>query len=594
MTQLVTLVRHGDVGLITLDNPPVNALSHAVRVALLGVLESASRDPELRALVIACAGRTFVAGADIKEFGRPPLSPDLPDVVEFLDTLEKPVVAALHGTALGGGLELSLACHYRVAAPKTKLGLPEVTLGILPGAGGTQRLPRLIGVRAALQMIVGGALIPVTEAQTLGLVDAVVDGDLVTAALAHAQRALAEGRPLPRVSARQAVPEDPGLFESFTRETRERWHGYLAPFHCIEAVRAAVELPFAEGIARERALFRELMSSSQSRAQRHVFFGEREAAKPAGLASDTPAREVRSVAVLGSGPEAVAVADCFAAARIPVRVLDPASAPRAELGDVDLVVDTSAGDAAQKRELFARLDEACQPRALLASSATGLALDDVAAATRRPGDVIGLRFAATAAGRLLEVLRGRDTSAEACATALRIGKQLGKVSVLVAGRPGGVGERLFERWSREASRLVADGAQPEHVERVLRDFGFPKDELARARLATANGQGANGSEHRQSDREILERCVFALVNESARLLDEHVAARPVEIDVICVLGQAFPAYRGGPLFYADEVGPASVFEFVKGYHREVGGEEWAPSATLERLATTGGRFYAQP
>ncbi len=295
MTQLVTLVRHGNVGLVTIDNPPVNALSHAVRVALLEVLTAAARDAEIAALVVACAGRTFVAGADIKEFGRPPLAPDLPDVVEFLDTFEKPVVAALHGTALGGGLELSLACHYRVAAPGTKLGLPEVTLGILPGAGGTQRLPRLIGVRAALEMIVGGALIPVAKAHALGIVDAVVEGELGAAAVDFARRVVAERRPLSRVSARSAALEDPGEFERATKDANERWRGYLALFHCIEAVRAAVELPFAQGIERERALFKELMSSSQSRAQRHVFFGEREAAKPVGLASDTsPRKSARS------------------------------------------------------------------------------------------------------------------------------------------------------------------------------------------------------------------------------------------------------------------------------------------------------------
>ncbi len=590
MTELVTLARHGNVALVTIDNPPVNALSHGVRVALLEVLGSASADDQVAALVIACAGRTFVAGADIKEFGRPPLAPDLPDVVEYLDTLEKPVVAALHGTALGGGLELALACHYRVAAKGTKLGLPEVTLGILPGAGGTQRVPRLIGVSAALEMIVGGALISVEKAQALGLVDAVLDGELTAAAIEHA-RSLADRRPLPRVSARRAVLEDPNVFERCTKQTEERWRGYLAPFHCIEAVRAAVELPFAEGLMRERALFQELMSSSQSRAQRHVFFGEREAAKPVGLASDAAARELGSVVVLGNAPEAFALADCFGAARIPVRVLDPGSAPFAELADVDLVLDASAGELSQKRELFARLDDACKPLALLASSATELDLDAIAAATRRARDVIGLRFAPPT-GRLLEVLRGRDTSAEACATALRLGKRLGKLGVLVTAKPGGVGQRLLARWSREAAELVAHGAHPEHVARVLYDFGFPRDAIARAGLTET--QSSNGAARELGDREILERCVFALVNESARLLDEQVAARPVDIDVICVLGQAFPAYRGGPLFYADEIGPASVFELVRDYHRQVGSEEWAPSPTLERLAASRGRFYGRP
>jgi 3-hydroxyacyl-CoA dehydrogenase len=594
MTQLVTLVRHGNVGLVTIDNPPVNALSHAVRVALLEVLTSAARDAEIAALVVACAGRTFVAGADIKEFGRPPLAPDLPDVVEFLDTFEKPVVAALHGTALGGGLELALGCHYRVASPGTKLGLPEVTLGILPGAGGTQRLPRLIGVRAALEMIVGGALIPIAKAHELGIVDAVVEGELGAAAVDFARRVLAAQRPLSRVSARSATLEDPGVFERATTDANQRWRGYLAPFHCIEAVRAAVELPFAQGIERERALFKELMSSSQSRAQRHVFFAEREAAKPAGLASDTSPREIGSVAVLGSDPEAFAVADCFAAARIAVRVLSPSSAPFAELKDVDLVLDATSGDMAEKRELFARLDDACKPLAVLASAAAGVDLDQVAASTRRAGDVIGIHFVPSANGRLLEVSRGRHTSPEVCATALKLGKLLGKVSLLVGASPGGVRQRLFERWSREASRLVESGAQPQHVEQVLFDFGFTRDEIAKTRLATSAARGSNGADGRPSDREILERCVFALVNESARLLDEKVAARPVEIDVICVLGNTFPAYRGGPLFYADEVGPASVLELVNEYRGRVGGDGWEPSTTLQRLAASGGRFYGRP
>jgi 3-hydroxyacyl-CoA dehydrogenase len=643
MTQLVSFTKHGNVGVVALNNPPVNALSHAVRIGLSQALTDALADSGVGAIVIWCEGRTFVAGADIREFGKPPLAPDLPEVVEFLSGAGKPVIAALHGTALGGGLELALACDFRIAAASTKLGLPEVTLGILPGAGGTQRLPRLIGVRAALDMIVGGGLIPAAKALALGLIDEIAEGDdLKAAALAFAERALAERRPLRKLSEASVELGEPNLFEDYERTILHERRGFLAPLRCIQAVRAAAELPFREGLERERELFRELMASPESKAQRHVFFAEREVLKSPHLPEDAAARAVKKAGVVGDGSAAGSIAACFADARIPVTLLGTTpqtldrefSAARqyyaravmagtfrqaeaderlalikqslafADLADADLVVEAVSDDLAMKREVFAALDTSCKPGAILATQTSRLDIDQIAALTRRPEDVLGMHFFAPAeTSRGLENARARRTLPEVCATAMKVGRALGKVPVLVTASAGLVGERMLEQSLREACFLVEEGAEPAQVDRVLYDFGFPLGPFAareRAGLKIPDAaieawlveRAARRTPRRTlDDREILERCLFAAVNEGARILEEGIAPRPLEIDMIWIHGQGFPVYRGGPMFWADQLGLTRVYQAVLGYRDRLGQAHWNPAPLLERLAQAGKGFY---
>jgi 3-hydroxyacyl-CoA dehydrogenase len=636
MTSLVTLTRHARVGVLTLNNPPVNALSHALRVALLEQLRAAAADSELDAVVIACAGRTFVAGADIREFGKPPLAPDLPELVEFLDQIDKPLVAAIHGTALGGGLELTLACHYRLAAGGARVGLPEVTLGILPGAGGTQRLPRLVGARAALDLIVGGAIIPATTARTLGIIDEVVSDDVTAGAIAFAESVVAERRPLRRTSALAVPVDDPGVFEEYEQLAARKWRGFLAPSRCIAAVRAAVELPFAEGLRRERELFAELMASAESRAQRHVFFAEREVARVPGLPEETPVRPVARVGLVGSGMLVEQIAACFAGARLPVAVLDPepGGSERCvaqirdrfaeavaqgslkqkemderlavirpalgyrELADADLLLEAVSEDMASKRVVFEQLDAVGKPGAVLAATSSWSSLDELASATTRPADVIGMHFSAPLdSTRLLENARGPLSSAEACATAMKVGRSLGRVSVLVAARPGLVLDRLQARGAVEGTRLLEEGASAAQIERVLYDFGIPKgwhSALAHEPLGKSRGLGSpgqNDARRQISDQEVLERYLFSMVNEAARVLEEKVVTRALEIDMICVHGSGFPSYRGGPLFYADELGLAAVHQAILKYAADVDAPTWTPPELLTERARAGGRFY---
>jgi 3-hydroxyacyl-CoA dehydrogenase len=642
MTQLVSFTRQGNIGVVALNNPPVNALSHEVRVGVNQAFTTALADNEVAAIVVWCEGRTFVAGADIREFGKPPLAPDLPEVVEFVSSAQKPVIAALHGTALGGGLELALACDFRIAAASAKLGLPEVTLGLLPGAGGTQRLPRLIGVRAALDMIVGGALLSASKAQSLGLVDEVVEGELKAAALAFAGRVIAEKLALRKLSERSVELDDPRLFDVYEdRVTRER-RGFLAPLRCVQAVRAAAELPFQDGLLRERELFRELMASPQSKAQRHAFFAEREVLKSPNLPEDAAARAVTTAGVVGDSGAGGGIAACFADARIPVTLLGTsqdnldrelraarehyASAVSAgtlrqgdadarlasirpslafsDFSDADLVVEAVRDDPALKREVFAALDGACKPGAIVATHSSRLDIDELAALTARPEDVVGMHFFAPAgASKGLENTRARRTAPEVCATVTKLGRALGKVPVLMRAGVGRVGDRMFERYLREASSLLEEGALPEQVDRVLYEFGFPSGPFAAREAAglgaervrrEAEGERVAARESKRraaDDREILERCLYAVVNEGARILEEGAAPRPLEIDMLWIHGLGFPVYRGGPMFWADQVGLSAVYQAVLGY-RELRAEgDWTPAPLLERLAGAGKGFY---
>jgi 3-hydroxyacyl-CoA dehydrogenase len=631
---VLTVAQHGAVGAVALNNPPVNALSHPLRLALLDALSNLYADPAVQAIAVWCEGRTFIAGADIREFGKPALLPDLPDVVEFLDRAPKPVVAAIHGTALGGGLELALACHFRIAAADAKLGLPEVTLGLLPGAGGTQRLPRLIGVRASLEMIIGGVPVPAHQALSLGLVDGVFEGDAKAAALAFAERAIAEKLPVRRVSELCARLDEPLVFEEYEEKLAREWRGFLAPFRCLRAVRAAVELPFDEGLKRERQLFSELMASSESKAQRHAFFAEREVAKVPGLPENTPARPVRSAAVVGEGATAREVAQCFADAQLPVTVLaETADAldrclyairehytsgvargqwSRAEadvrlalirpalsyeeLASADILIEAGAEELDAKREVFARLDKVGKPSAIFATSAGSVDVDALAAATRRPEAVVAMHFASPPdRKKLLENVRGGSTGADVFATVMKLGKTLGKVAVPVRGS---VAERLLARSSREAYLLLEEGASREELDRAFQEFGFRQAPFASLGLAAVDAGSPQPQElgvrrGKISADEILERCIYAVINEAALALEGGVVARPLDVDLIWIHGHDFPVYRGGPLFFADQVGLRTIYDAILEYQRRFGGQHWSPAPLLERLVEEGRGFYAQ-
>lgn len=493
MSQLVTVTRHSNIALVLLDNPPVNALSHAVRVLLVDRLSQLFADDGVHAIVIACEGRTFIAGADIREFGKAPLAPDVPELVELLDGAPKPTIAAIHGTALGGGLELALACHFRVASASAKLGLPEVTLGILPGAGGTQRLPRLIGVRAALDLIVGGAPISAAQAERLGLIDAIVSESVKESGLELARRVLAEGRPVRRVSALTATVDEPSVLVDYERSVAERFRGFPAPLRCVAAVRGAVELPFAEGLELERALFKELMALPESKAQRHLFFGEREVAKVPGLADDTPVRSVKSVALLGAGSAAGPLAKAFVDARVAVTLLADteeqlerslselagAGASRElirptvsfeDAREADLLVECAPDEPSAKRVALARLAAVAKPDAIIASTSVRLEVDDLASATERPADVVALHLTSPLGPpKLLEVASGPRTSPSTLASSMKLGRSLGKIAVATRGH---VASRLSARRGREALSLLEEGALPEDVDRASTEVGF--------------------------------------------------------------------------------------------------------------------------
>jgi len=636
MTQLLTIARHERIATVLLNNPPVNALSHALRVSLLEAMSTLFRDADVAAIVIACEGRTFIAGADIREFGKPPLAPDLPELVEFIDGAPKAVIAAMHGTVLGGGLELALACHFRLCVPTAKLGLPEVTLGILPGAGGTQRLPRLVGAQAALDMIVGGGLVSAARAKSVGLVDEIIEGDLRAGALAFAARVISELRPLSRVSERRLHVDEPGVFEDYQRSIADKCRGLLAPFRCIEAVRAAAELPFSEGLKRERELFVELMGSSQSKAQRHVFFGEREVAKVPNLPDDTPTRPVRSTAVVGDGSAAVAIARCLADSGLGVTLLvsNPESLERSgtalreaygravgrgelrptdaaerlarvrlsesyeEVRDADLLIEAAPEDLEAKRAVLARLGQAAKASAIIVIHTSSVDVEALASATSRPEAVAAIHFAKPLSGtKLLEAVRGVATQPDVYATVVKLGKTLGRVTVPLRAP---LARRLLEQALQQASRLVEEGASPESVDAALYEFGFPMGPFAARDRNLLDGtlRQPEFSGRRMprsiSSREIVERCLYAVVNEAARALEAGIAARPIDIDMIAVSGVGFPVHRGGPLFYSDELGLRAVRDSLIQYCKQTDDPSFAPAPLIERLAERGTGFYSRP
>ena len=681
----VDLRRDGDVVVVTADNPPVNALKHEVRAGLTEALAQA-RDDAVRAVVIACAGRTFFAGADITEFGKPPQAPSLHDVIAAIEAMPKPVVAALHGTALGGGFELALACHFRVAVPGARLGLPEVKLGLLPGAGGTQRLPRLVGPEKALQMIVTGEPIGAAEAREDGIIDEIVGGDLTAAAIDFARRVVREGRPLRLVRNREEKLVGEGFADAAETLTR-RLRGREAPAACVEAVRNAIVMPFDEGLRRESELFRKLVAGDQSKAQRHIFFAEREAAKVPGIPEGTKLRPIASGAVIGAGTMGGGIAMCFANAGIPVTIVETGrdllqkgldrvaanyrttvsrgglAADEMErrmglitgatdleaVGSADVVIEAVFEEMDLKKRVFSDLDHLAKPNALLATNTSTLDVDEIAQVTKRPQDVLGTHFFSPAnVMRLLEIVRGAATSPDKLATAVTLGRRLGKVPVTVGVCYGFVGNRMLARRSVETERLLLEGALPQEVDAAVTGFGFPMGPCAMMDLAGLDvgwrirqGRGEHaliedalcesghygqktgkgyfryeaGSRSPLPDpevekiildtssrlginrrpigeEEIVERMILPMINEGARILDEGIATRPGDIDVIWVYGYGWPVWRGGPMYYADRLGLAHIRDRLTFYADRSRDETLRPAPLIRRLAAEG-RGFAQ-
>jgi 3-hydroxyacyl-CoA dehydrogenase len=688
MTSPVSYELVDDIGVITVDNPPVNALSHAVRQGLHDAIHAAQQDAS-KAVLIVCTGRTFIAGADITEFGKPPREPHLPDLCNTIESSSKIVVAALHGTALGGGLEVALSCHYRCAVPDAKVGLPEVKLGLLPGAGGTQRLPRLIGASAALDLMTSGNPIGAGQAASLGLVDHVVDGELAHAALAWCRQLAAQGAAC-RVTSELPVERLPGGAIAEYRSTLlRRARGQIAPQGIVDCVEASLTLPFAEGLRIEREKFMECMKSPQSAALRHMFFAEREAAKVHGLSRDTPLREVNKVAVIGAGTMGSGIAMNFANAGMQVVLLEVDDEALARglgiidrnyqggvkrgklteekalecrnritgttdydsLADADLVVEAVFENLELKQQIFAKLDGVCRQGAILATNTSYQDVDRIAAATQRPQDVIGLHFFSPAhIMKLLEVVRADKTADDVLATCMSIAKRIRKTPVVSGVCYGFIGNRMLGHYAREAQLCVIEGATPEQVDTAMEEWGMAMGPLAvfdlagldvgykarqglpeaergdpRAfrvadalvemnRLGQKTGAGfyrydpetrarssdpevealiereaaALGVERRDIDAdEIVDRLTFALVNEGLNILDEGIAQRPGDIDVVYVYGYGFPAWRGGPMHYADAVGLAHVLERVREFGQRFGSENWTPAPLLEKLINDG-------
>jgi 3-hydroxyacyl-CoA dehydrogenase len=680
----VDLGRDGEIAIVTVDNPPVNALKHEVRAGLAEALRQSREDAAVKAVVIGCAGRTFFAGADITEFGKPPQSPGLSEVIGAIEAMPKPVVAALHGTALGGGFELALACHFRVAVAGARVGLPEVKLGLLPGAGGTQRLPRLIGPEKALKMIVTGDPVGAHEALEDGIVDEIVDGDLTQGAIAFARRVVAEGRPLRRVRDRDDRLVAEGFADAAETLTR-RLRGREAPAACVEAVRNAIVLPFDEGLKREGELFRKLVAGDQSKAQRHVFFAEREAARVPGIPEGTKPRAIATAAVIGAGTMGGGIAMCFANAGIPVTIVETgrdllqkgldrvaanyrATVARGGLGAdemerrialingvtefdavacADVVIEAVFEEMDLKKRVFADLSRLAKAGAVLATNTSTLDVDEIARATSRPQDVLGTHFFSPAnVMRLLEIVRGAATAPDALATAVALGRRLGKVPVTVGVCYGFVGNRMLARRSVEAERLLLEGALPQEVDAAVTGFGFPMGPFAMADMAGLDvgwrirkgrgecneiedalceaghfgqktGKGyfryeagsrtplpdpeveqtildassrAGIARRQLPQEEIVERMIFPMINEGARILEEGIAARPSDIDVIWVYGYGWPVWRGGPMYYADQLGLPRIRDRLALYAKRSGDETLGPAVRLRRLAAEGRGF----
>jgi 3-hydroxyacyl-CoA dehydrogenase len=697
MSELVQLARQDDIAIVTINNPPVNALSPGVPEGIAVAIDQIERDDSVKAAVVIGGGRTFVAGADIKEFGKMTSGGTSQDdnfkpLLVRIEDCRKPVVMAIHGTAFGGGLELAMAGHYRVAVASALVGQPEMKLGLIPGAAGTQRLPRLAGVAKAVEMCVEGNPVKAEDALNSGIIDRLIEGDLLTGAMAFAKEIAA--RPVRKTRERNeklgAAEENAALFTAARAAARKKQRGMIASLAAVDAVEAATKMAFADGVAEEQRLFTKCLFSDQSKALIHVFFGEREVATIPDVPKETPVIPVNRAAIVGAGTMGGGIAMVFANAGIPVllKETDPAALDRGmatieknyansvrrgrftqgfvderlkliqptlsydDFAGADMAIEAVFEHMALKKEVFGELDRACRPGAILASNTSTLNIDEIASATSRPQAVVGTHFFSPAnVMRLLEIVRGKATSKHVLATCMQLSRKLGKIGVLVGNCTGFVGNRMFHPYRREAQFLVEEGAAIEAVDRALYDFGVAMGPLATADLGgldigwrirkehrhlqkpgvrqpiaedrlcemgrfgqkTGAGwykydedrramsdaevaalvrqwaRGANIAQRQIPAEEIVDRCIYALVNEGARILEERYALRAVDIDIIYLNGYGFPAYRGGPMWHADTVGLKKVYDRICEF-QEKHGELWQPAPLLRQLAEQGKTF----
>ncbi len=683
----------GTVAIITLANPPVNALGADLRKSILEGLQRAQSDDAIEAIVLIGDGRCFSGGADIREFGKPSIAPSLGDVIQCAESSAKPVIAAIHETAVGGALELALGCHYRIGAPSAKLGSPEIKLGLIPGAGATQRLPRLIGLEPALDVILSGNFYPAEPSLAMGLLDKLIEGDLGEGAVSFASEVIADRKSLPviRDMDERLVEGNEAAFDAARKRIERRARGLIAPNLCIEAVEAAYTLPFEEGLAQERELFMRCVQSDQSAAQRHAFFAERAAMRIPDLAKDVKPRTIETAAVIGAGTMGGGIAMNFANAGIPVQVVDvdnealerglgivrknymgsvsrgrlnqddmdramshiTRSTEIADAGNADIVIEAVFENMEVKQQIFRSLDRVCKQGAILASNTSTLDIDAIAGATERAESVVGTHFFSPAnVMKLMENVRGADTAPDVIATVMQLARTLGKVPVLARVCDGFIGNRMLHAYTRQANFLLEEGALPQQIDRVIYEFGFPMGPFAMGDLAGLDigwairkhradlrdpgeryspiadricelgrfgqktgagwyryeegsrtplpdpeiealivGVSAELGLERQTfgDEEILNRCMLTLINEGARILEEGIAIRASDIDVTWIYGYGFPIYRGGPMYYADQVGLKTIYEGIKRLEAQ-NDEALKPAPLIEQLARDGGRF----
>ncbi len=679
INDVTTIEKDGNISIITLNSPPVNALSAPVREGLHKGISEARNDKETEAIVIICEGRTFIAGADISEFGKEPKGPSLFEVQEFIEDSDKPVIAAIHGTALGGGLEVALTCHYRIAVPSAKCGLPEVNLGLLPGAGGTQRLPRVVGVEKALQMVTSGQHVPAKQCLEMGLVDEISNEDnLRQDSISFAKKIVSENRPLVKISEMndkvEAARGNENIFKDFRASIARKARGFLAPEYNIQCIEAAVNKSFAEGIKVERKLFMELVTGTQSAAQRYAFFAQRQVAKIPDIEPDTEIKPFTSIGVIGAGTMGGGISMNFANVGIPVTIIEQnqerldkglsiirknyentankgritfenveertalinGSTDINDLSNCDLIIEAVFENMDLKKDIFKTLDSIAKKGAILATNTSALDVNEIAAVTSRPEDVIGLHFFSPAnVMRLLEIVRGEKTSKSVVATSMKMAKNIGKVAAVVGVCPGFVGNRILAQRQREANKLILEGAMPWEVDDALFNFGFPmgpfamsdlagldigwdedlstgdtlRDKLCEAgRLGQKTGKGfyiydenrnkspdeevekliIEFSEKHQikrreiSKEEILERCLYPMINEGFKILEEGMAIRASDIDIVWINGYGWPIYEGGPMFYGQLIG----YEKILKWHKEMEenfGSDFTPSPYLEKV-----------
>ena len=679
VNDVTTIEKDENIAIISLNSPPVNALSALVREGLHKGITEARNDDETEAIVIICEGRTFIAGADISEFGKEPKGPSLFEVQEFIENSNKPVIAAIHGTALGGGLEVALTCHYRIAVPSAKCGLPEVNLGLLPGAGGTQRLPRVVGVEKALQMVTSGQHVPAKQCLEMGLVDEIAnEGSLKEDSIDFAKKIVSENRPLVKISEMndkvEAARGNENIFKDFRASIARRARGFLAPEYNIQCIEAAVNNSFDEGIKVERKLFMELVTGTQSAAQRYAFFAQRQVAKIPDIEPDTEIKSFSSIGVIGAGTMGGCISMNFANVGIPVTIIEQSqenldkglgiirknyentankgritfedvekrtdlikgSTDINDLSNCDLIIEAVFENMDLKKDIFKTLDDIAKKGAILATNTSALDVNEIAAQTSRPEDVIGLHFFSPAnVMRLLEIVRGEKTSKSVVATSMKMAKSIGKVAAVVGVCPGFVGNRILAQRQREANKLILEGAMPWEVDDALFDFGFPmgpfamsdlagldigwdedlstgdtlRDKLCEAgRLGQKTGKGfyiydekrnkspdtevekliIEFSEKHQikrreiSKEEILERCLYPMINEGFKILEEGMAIRASDIDIVWINGYGWPMYEGGPMFYGQLIGYDKILKWHQDMEEKFG-SDFSPSSYLEKV-----------